>query len=244
VRAPDTCLPLRAEGLCYVAGGVPILRDVSFALEGGPPALIIGPNGAGKSVLLRLLHGLIAPSAGAVRWAGGGRGGGGGMRRDAMVFQRPVMLRRSALANAAYPLKLAGLPRREWRERARAALERVGLQTLADRPARHLSGGEQQRLALARASILDPEVLFLDEPCASLDPAATRAVEAIVSAIAARGTKVVMTTQDLGQARRLAGEILFLHRGRLLEHAPAAAFFAGPRTPEATAFLRGELLWC
>ena len=242
MHAPDTCLPLQAEGLCYAANGVPILRGASFVLEAGPPTLVIGPNGAGKSVLLRLLHGLLAPSGGAVRWAGESRGGGR-MPRDAMVFQRPVMLRRSVLANAAYPLKLAGLPRAERLARARTALGRVGLDGLADRPARRLSGGEQQRLALARASALDPEVLFLDEPCASLDPAATRAVEDIVAGIAARGTKVVMTTHDLGQARRLAGEILFLHRGRLLEHAPAAEFFAGPRAPEAAAFLRGELVW-
>jgi tungstate transport system ATP-binding protein len=242
VRAPDTCLPLRAEGLGYAAGGVAILRGLRFTLEAGPPALVIGPNGAGKSVLLRLLHGLLVPGSGAVRWSGEQRGGGR-LPRDAMVFQRPVMLRRSVLANAAYPLKLAGLPRAERLARARAALARVGLDGMADRAARRLSGGEQQRLALARAAALDPEVLFLDEPCASLDPAATRAVEGIVADIAARGTKVVMTTQDLGQARRLAGEILFLHRGRLLEHAPAAEFFAAPRTPEAAAFLRGELVW-
>src|SRR5215207_4364283 len=194
MRAPDTCLPLRAEDLRYAANGVPILNGVSFALEAGPPALIIGPNGAGKSVLLRLLHGLLPPGAGAVRWAGESRGGGRRrLPRDAMVFQRPVMLRRSVLANAAYPLKLAGLPRAERLARARAALERVGLDGLAGRPARRLSGGEQQRLALARASALNPEVLFLDEPCASLDPAATLAVERIVLDIAAAGTKVVMT---------------------------------------------------
>ena len=243
MRAPDTCLPLRAEDLRYAASGVPILQGVSFALEAGPPALIIGPNGAGKSVLLRLLHGLLSPTAGAVRWAGEHRNGGRRTPRDAMVFQRPVMLRRSVLANAAYPLKLAGSPRAERWARARAALGRVGLEALADRPARRLSGGEQQRLALARASVLNPEVLFLDEPTASLDPAATLAVERIVLDIAAQGTKVVMTTQDLGQARRLAGEVLFLHRGRLLEHAPAASFFAAPKAPEAAAFLRGELVW-
>lgn len=245
MRAPETCLPLRAEGLGFAAGGVPVLDGVSFVLEAGPPALVVGPNGAGKSVLLRLLHGLLQPTAGAVRWAGGGGRDRGQRRmpRDAMVFQRPVMLRRSALANAAYPLKLAGLPRAERLARARAALERVGLGELAGRAARRLSGGEQQRLALARAAVLSPEVLFLDEPCANLDPAATRAVEAIVVDIAAHGTKVVMTTHDLGQARRLAGEVLFLHRGRLLEHAPAAAFFAGPKAPEAAAFLRGELVW-
>jgi len=241
MRAPATALPLRAEHLGFAAGGVPILQDVCLVIEAGPPLLVIGPNGAGKSVLLRLLHGLLRPTAGRVVWAA--EPGQPRLPRDAMVFQRPVLLRRSVLANAAYPLRLAGLPRTECLGRARAALERVGLADLADRPARRLSGGEQQRLALARAAALGPEVLFLDEPTASLDPAATRAVEAIVADIAARGTKVVMTTHDLSQARRLAGEVAFLHRGRLRVQAPAAAFFANPAAPEATAFLRGELVW-
>ncbi len=242
MRAPGSALPLRAEGLGFAAGGVTILAGVDLAVAPGGPLLVIGPNGAGKSVLLRLLHGLLRPTAGCVRWADTPPPPPG-QRRDTMVFQRPVMLRRSALANAAYPLRLAGLSRAAATARAAAALEAVGLAALADRPARRLSGGEQQRLALARAAALAPEVLFLDEPCASLDPAATRAVEAIVAAIAARGTKVVMTTHDLGQARRLAAEIAFLHRGRMLEQAPAARFFAGPAAPEAAAFLRGELVW-
>jgi tungstate transport system ATP-binding protein len=237
MRTPHTILPLRAEGLGFTASGHAILSDVALAIAAGPPSVIIGPNGAGKSVLLRLLHGLLSPSAGRVLWAGEAA------RRQAMVFQRPVLLRRSVLANALYPLKLAGVAAGEREARARAALEMVGLADLADRPARRLSGGEQQRLALARAAALAPEVLFLDEPCASLDPAASRAVEEIIAALAARGTKIVMTTHDLGQARRLAGELLFLHRGRLLEQTPAAAFFRQPATPEAAAFLRGELLW-
>ncbi|MFC7476088.1 ATP-binding cassette domain-containing protein [Dankookia sp. GCM10030260] len=236
MRAPDAALPLLAERLGYAAGGVAILCDVSLAIEAGPPLLVIGPNGAGKSVLLRLLHGLLAPTSGRIRWAGAGG------RHDAMVFQRPVMLRRSVLANLEYPLALAGLPRAARRARAEAALAEAGLAALAGRPARRLSGGEQQRLALARAAALAPEVLFLDEPCASLDPAATRAVEAAIAGIAARGCKIVMTTHDLAQARRLAGEVAFLHRGRLLDRAPAADFFAGSRAPEAAAFLRGELL--
>lgn len=237
MRAPDTVLPLRAEGLGFSAGGIAILSDVSLTLEPGAPSIIVGPNGAGKSVLLRLLHGLLVPSAGRVLWAGDAA------RRQAMVFQRPVLLRRSVLANAVYPLKLAGIAAAEREPRARAALELVGLAPLADRPARRLSGGEQQRLALARAAALSPEVLFLDEPCASLDPAATRAVEEIVGQLAARGTKIVMTTHDLGQARRLAGEVLFLNRGRLREQTPSVAFFNQPATPEAAAFLRGELVW-
>ncbi|MBW8270635.1 ATP-binding cassette domain-containing protein [Caldovatus aquaticus] len=232
-------LPLRVAGLRYAAGGQKILRGVDFTIAAGLPTLVVGPNGAGKSVLLRLLHGLLVPQAGRVAWAAPPEEA---RRRQAMVFQRPVMLRRSALANVAYPLALAGLPRTERAARARAALARVGLAHLAERPARRLSGGEQQRLALARAAALAPEVLFLDEPTANLDPAATRAVEAIVRDIAAAGTKVVMTSHDLAQARRLAGDVLFLHRGRVVEHAPAERFFAAPRAPEAAAFLRGELL--
>jgi tungstate transport system ATP-binding protein len=236
MRAPPTVLPLRAEGLGFVANGVTILAEVNLAFAAGPPALVIGPNGAGKSVLLRLLHGLLAPTAGRVAWSGTP-----GTRAQAMVFQHPVMLRRSALANMEYPLRQAGIPRP--RDLAMAGLERVGLAALADRPARRLSIGEQQRLAIARAALLSPEVLFLDEPCASLDPAATVAIEALVKAIAGQGTKIIMTAHDLGQARRLAGEVVFLHRGRVLEQGPADAFFTAPATPQAAAFLRGELVW-
>lgn len=240
MRAPDTILPLRAQGLGFAVGALRILRDVCLAIEAGAPTIVIGPNGAGKSVLLRLLHGLLAPTAGSVTWSGVA---GDAVRRQSMVFQRPVLLRRSVLANAVYPLRLAGVAPAEREARAREALGLVGLLPLAGRPARRLSGGEQQRLALARAAALRPEVLFLDEPCASLDPAATKAVEEIVATLAARGTKIVMTTHDLGQARRLAGEVVFVHGGRVLEHAAAAAFFAQPATPEAAAFLRGDLVW-
>ena len=234
----SSALPLRAEGLGFAAGGVEIIRGLDLLLEPGAPTLILGPNGAGKSVLLRLLHGLLRPTAGTLRWS---LPEAEARRRQAMVFQRPVMLRRSVLANAAYPLRLAGVAEAD--ARARAALERVGLASLADRAARLLSGGEQQRLALARAWALAPEVLFLDEPTAALDPAATRQVEEIVAAIAASGTKVVMTTHDLGQARRLAGDALLLLQGRINARAPADIFFRDPPTPEAAAFLRGDLLW-
>jgi tungstate transport system ATP-binding protein len=233
-----TALPLRAEGLRFAARGVEIIRGVDLILAAGAPTIILGPNGAGKSVLLRLLHGLLAPSAGTLRWS---VAEAEARRRQAMVFQRPVMLRRSVLANAAYPLRLARHP--DPTGTARAALARVGLDALAERPARTLSGGEGQRLALARAWALAPEILFLDEPTAALDPAATRAVEEIVGAIAASGTKVVMTTHDLGQARRLAGEVVFLLGGVVNAAGPAPAFFDAPPTPEAAAFLRGDLVW-
>ncbi|MBI4184401.1 MAG: ATP-binding cassette domain-containing protein [Proteobacteria bacterium] len=234
-------LPLILEGIGFRAGGQDLLAGVDLAIAAGPPTLFLGPNGAGKSLLLRLCHGLLTPTAGAVRWTG--IDAERARRRQAMVFQTPVMLRRAAAANVAYGLKLRGLARAERAARTAEALALTGLAELAKRPARLLSGGEQQRLALARAWALRPEVLFLDEPTASLDPAATGQVEAIVRGIAAAGVKIVMSTHDLGQARRLAGEIVFLCRGRVAERAAAGAFFAGPRCAEARAFLEGRLTW-
>jgi tungstate transport system ATP-binding protein len=238
MHAGATLLPLVLDRVSYAIDGTPLVSELSVTLQAGSRTVILGPNGAGKSLTLRLCHGLLQPTSGSVRWAGAF--GGEPMRRQAMVFQRPVMLRRSALANVSYGLKLAGMAKRERDDRARVMLDRVGLLALADRAARSMSGGEQQRVALARAWALQPEVLFLDEPTASLDPAAARAVEAIIRAIHEAGTKIVMTTHNLAQARRLADEILFLDRGRLIERSPAEQFFRAPTTPEATAFLREE----
>jgi tungstate transport system ATP-binding protein len=190
---------------------------------------------------MRLCHGLLAPTSGRIVW--GGSGDRVRPRAQAMVFQRPVMLRRAAHANVTYGLKLAGIPKRERDERARDVLDAVGLRSVADRPARVLSGGEQQKLALARAWALDPEVLFLDEPTANLDPGATREVERIVDQIHGGGTKIVMTTHNLGQARRLADEVLFMSAGRLADRAPVEKFFAQPSTGEVAAFIKGELPW-
>ena len=237
MHARPSPLPLVLRDVSFAAGGVPILDRISVVLRAATRTVILGPNGAGKSVLLRLCHGLLRPGAGTIAW----EGATGRRRPDAMVFQRPVMLRRSVRGNVEYGLKLAGMEATERRAIALQRLEAVGLAHLAGRPARRLSGGEQQRVALARAWALDPAVLFLDEPTASLDPAATRLVEAIVQAMHQSGTKIVMTTHDLGQARRLADEIVFLHRGRIVEHAPVDEFFAAPRSPEAAAFIRGEL---
>jgi len=235
--ARDPILPLRLDDVAYEAGGRRVVDGVTLTLAAGPRTVILGPNGAGKSVLLRLCHGLLAPSAGrVVSNAGDGR-------RQAMVFQRPVMLRRSAAANVDYALKLRRIPQPLRAARVAEVLADAGLAALAHQPARQLSIGEQQRLALARAWATAPEILFLDEPTASLDPAATRAIEDVIGAIDLSGTKIVMTTHDLGQARRLADEIIFLHRGRLLEHRPVADFFAAPATPEAAAFIAGRLLW-
>ncbi|MBI3993631.1 MAG: ATP-binding cassette domain-containing protein [Candidatus Lambdaproteobacteria bacterium] len=233
-------LPLECRDVSYAAGGQALVQGLTFRLEPGRRTVLLGPNGAGKSLTLRLCHGLLAPSRGSVRWLG--PGAAQASARQAMVFQRPVLLRRSALANVVYALAVRGVPRRRRRTLAEDALALTGLLPLARRQARVLSGGEQQRLALARAWALRPQVLFLDEPTASLDPAAARAVEEAIGAIHRAGTAIVLTTHDLGQAQRLADDVLFLHRGRLLEQAPAAAFFAGPATPQARAFLRGELV--
>ena len=222
-------LPLRLEALSFGT----IIHPLTLEIEAGPSTIILGANGAGKSVLMRLMHGLLAPSAGKVSWNGTGR--------QAMVFQRPVMLRRSALANVAYALEAAG--EQDTERTAMEALKEVGLAHIAHRPARVLSGGEQQRLALARAWALHPEVLFLDEPTASLDPSATREIEAVIRAFDASGTKIVMATHNLGQARRLGDEVLFIHQGRLVERASVERFFKQPGMAEAVAFIKGELPW-
>jgi tungstate transport system ATP-binding protein len=234
-------LPLILEDVSFVAGGRAIIDRVSCEFAAGPRTVILGPNGSGKSVLMRLCHGLLIPTSGRVVWRG--NRDEQRPRAQAMVFQRPVMLRRSAIGNVTYGLALAGVSQAERDRRARAALDAVGLSSVAARPARVLSGGEQQRLALARAWALAPEVLFLDEPTANLDPGAAREVERIVGEIHASGTKIVMTTHNLGQARRLADEILFMTDGRLADHAPVERFFAQPSTAEAAAFIKGELPW-
>jgi tungstate transport system ATP-binding protein len=220
-------LPLRLQQVSFLH----IIKPLSIDIEAGPSTVILGANGAGKSVLMRLMHGLLAPTSGRIAWNSPGR--------QAMVFQHPVMLRRSALANVAYALRVAGRDESP----AMEALKEVGLAHVAHRPARVLSGGEQQRLALARAWALHPEVLFLDEPTASLDPSATREIETVIRAFDAAGTKIVMATHNLGQARRLGDEVIYLHQGRVVERAPAERFFSQPATAEAAAFIKGELPW-
>ena len=239
MRAPSSDLPLVIDQVSLEAGAARLLDRVSLTIAPGAPTLIIGPNGAGKTSLLRLCMGLVSPSAGRITW--GGRAERAPERR-AMVFQRPVMLRRSTAANVGYALAQAGVPRAARAAGCAELLERVGLADLAGRPARRLSGGEQQRLALARALARRPEILLLDEPTASLDPAASRGVEEIVLMAAQSGIKIVMASHDLGQVRRLAGDVIFMLRGSAHERSMAADFLERPRTPEAAAFLRGDLV--
>jgi tungstate transport system ATP-binding protein len=235
-------LPVEARGLVFEAGGRRLIDGIDLRLESGGRTVIIGPNGAGKSLLLRLLHGLIAPTAGAVLWQG--RPADRSIRhRQAMVFQRPVLLRRSANANMLHALRAHGFSRAEAKERARTWLDRAELAQLAEQPARLLSGGEQQRLAVARALSLDPEVLFLDEPTASLDPASTHGIETLIQNAAAAGTKIVLVTHDLGHARRLADEIVFLYHGRIEARDRAATFFGAMSNARVRAFVEGRIVF-
>jgi tungstate transport system ATP-binding protein len=241
IRAPCGMLPLVVRELCYQAGCQRLIDRVSFTLRPGLCTMVLGSNGAGKSLLLRLCHGLIKPSRGTIVW--GGQSPARAHRWLAMVFQKPVLLRRSAAANIDYALAVKGIPRHSRKQRVAEALARAELSTIANRPARVLSGGEQQRLAIARAQASQPQGLLLDEPTANLDPMATYTIEALVQTIRDAGTRIIMSTHDLGQARRLGDEVLFLHKGRLLEHTPADEFFDRPRTEQAAAFIDGKLIY-
>ena len=234
-------LPLSARDLDYSVSGKRLVDIPVLDLVAGQPTLVMGPNGAGKSLLLRLLHGLIEPSGGTVLF-GGSPMNRAIRQRQAMVFQRPVVLRRSVRANIDYALAAHGIGRRERAGRVDELLRMGELADKAGQPARTMSSGEQQRLALVRAIAAAPDLLFLDEPTSSLDPAATQMIEALVQRAIAAGTKIVMITHDVGQARRLGGELLFMHRGQVVEQTPCPAFFDAPVSEAARSFLAGRLL--
>ncbi|MGO1117925.1 ATP-binding cassette domain-containing protein [Rhodovibrionaceae bacterium A322] len=232
-------LPGHLTNVSYAIGPKPLLKDITLTFTAGKRSLILGPNGAGKSLLLRICHGLLPASSGEISWQVPNPEAA---RQQALVFQKPVLLRRSVAANLDHALSLQGLRGAAGRRRRQEALDHCGLSAQADQAARLLSGGEQQRLALARVWALRPRVLFLDEPTASLDPAATRIVEGLIQDLHNEGCKIIMTTHDLGQARRLADEIIFLHQGQVHECSPAKQFFDQPTSPQGRAFLAGDLL--
>ena len=215
------------------------LREITLHIRRGDRIALVGATGSGKTTLLRLLNGLLAPSAG-VRWLPDG----GARPVTAMVFQRPFFLHCSVRRNLGLALWLAGVPAAQRAQRADLALARVGLQALAGRPARSLSGGQQQRLALARAWAVRPDILFLDEPTASLDPSAKREVETLIDEFGHDGMALVMSSHNLGQVKRLASRVLYLDAGRLLADLPVDDFFKrSDLPPEAVQFLKGELPW-
>ena len=231
--------PIRLSGIQFTPGGRNVLAGVDLDINHEGITAVIGPNGAGKTVLLRMLAGLQAPDGGVIRWNGDGRPAEG----IAMVFQHPVLLRSSVLHNAGLGLSPFKLARGEARRRTMQVLERVGLAHRAEDSARLLSGGERQRLALARAWAMRPKLLLLDEPTAALDPSATEAVERIVREIRTDGTRILMTTHNLGQAMRISDDVVFMDGGSVIERAPASRFFARPQSNEAKLFIQGELPW-
>ncbi|WP_279597524.1 ATP-binding cassette domain-containing protein [Methylobacterium sp. J-068] len=228
---------LRCEDLVLRLNGATILDGLNAAIPATGITALIGPNGAGKSATLRVIDGLMAPTSGRVRIVSDGP------VRRAFVFQRPALVRASAFANVALALVPLKLSRAAREARARDALARVGLGDRAGAPATRLSGGEQQRLALARAWAVEPDLLLADEPTANLDPAATELVEALIAEMAAGGTKVVLVSHNLGQVMRLAADVFVLAKGRAVEHGPTRTLLLSPQMPETRAYLSGELPW-
>ena len=235
---PDSLLPLKVSGLSYSIKRKPLLSNLDLVIDSPGISVVLGPNGAGKSLLVRLLHGLLKPDYGQIIW--NGRMLDLSIRKQqAMVFQKPVLLRRSVEANIKFVLKNHALTDRH---NCEDILQQAGLLSQRHQPARLLSGGEQQRLALARALATSPQVLFLDEPTASIDPGSTYRIENLLMETRDSGVKLILVTHDIGQARRLASDVFFMHWGRILEHSDAQSFFEQPSTAEASAFLQGDLI--
>ena len=236
----EPVLPLHIDHLHVIRKGNRLLSDIDYTIDTQGVTMILGPNGAGKSLLLQVAHGLIEPNEGSLKWN----------RQKplprqswrAFVFQKPVLLRRSVRANIEYVLSLHNIEKTKQNDLIQEAVDHTGLEHLAERNARVLSGGEKQRLSIARAWVLQPKVILLDEPTAELDPVGTAYIENLIKTIADEGTKILMTTHDLGQAQRLANDILFLHQGKLLEYSSTEEFFTNPKTKTAKNFIEGKLL--
>ncbi len=232
-------LPLSLHQVEVRKRGKRLLGPVSVAFPSDGFTMVMGPNGAGKSTLLKTIHGLERTAAGQIEWNAPQQVV---RARQAFVFQSPVIMRRTTRENVAYPMIVRGMQKRAASELAQSWLERVGLADAAERRARVLSGGERQKMALARALITDPELLFLDEPCANLDGSATREIEHLLQTAHTSGIRVIMATHDIGQARRLATDVVFLHKGQVQEHTPAPEFFENPQSGPAKAYLNGDIV--
>lgn len=233
-------LPLQIANLQIAKKGNLLLNNVTLKIESTGVTIILGPNGAGKSLLLRAAHGLEAINKGTIKWNAYKPEPQQAWR--SYIFQKPVLLRRTVRANLEYVLSLHDVSKSDYSSLIKVALEQTGLSSIAERNARVLSGGEQQRLNIARAWVLHPKVMLLDEPTAELDPSGTAVIERLIETIAQQGTKIIMTTHDLGQAHRLANDILFLHQGKLVEHTKVSRFFKNAETQLARDFIAGKLL--
>ena len=228
--------PLTLDQVLVRRRGKAVIGPTNLVLQPDGPTIIIGPNGSGKTTLLRVMHGIERVTSGTVTWQHNDPS------QHAFVFQSPIVLRRSVYENLAYPLRLIKTPKPEIAQSVDHWLERIGLADMRHSPALRLSGGERQKLAIARALIRKPQVLFLDEPCANLDGHATREIEALLQEATAAGTRLVMSTHDMGQARRLAREVVFMLGGKVHDVGDAETLFAHPATKELTAFLRGDIV--
>ena len=244
MRTNNKILPLEVSRLNYEINGHKLIENLNFKLDTGQISVFLGPNGAGKSLTLKLCHGILKPSSGNIIWSSDLSEKSDETRQShTMVFQKPILLRRSVRANIEHTLKVCKIPKNLRADILEKALAKTGLDKISNLPAKAISGGEQQKLAMARAWALSPKVLFLDEPTTNLDPSATISIENLIKEFHKAGTKIIMTTHDLRQAQRLSNEILFFHSGRLLEQTESDKFFANPKTKAARAFIKGELFW-
>ncbi|MEQ9695194.1 ATP-binding cassette domain-containing protein [Shimia sp. SDUM112013] len=232
-------MPMTATGALSRRRGKVLVGPVDLTLATEGVTIVIGPNGSGKTSLLRMLHGIARLNAGDITWSCPITEA---REKQAFVFQTPIMMRRSVRDNLMFPLRVSGVAKPEARARAEEWGQRIGLGEALTRQATVLSGGERQKLAIARALIRNPEVLFLDEPCAALDGRAMREVEEILQNAVSGGTRIIMSTHNMGQARRLATEVIFMLGGLVHEFSSAPPFFEAPRTPQAQAFLRGDIV--
>ena len=231
--------PLITENLVVKFEGKHILGPIDLKIDKGDIAVILGPNGSGKTSLLKALHGILKPKEGTVRWSCLKTES---IRKQMFFFQTPIMLRRSVFENLTYPLLLRKISKEQANYQAARWLDRIDLRTSMQVPATRLSGGEKQKLALARALITEPEMLFLDEPCASLDGKTTYEIESLLQSCVANGTTIMMSTHDIGQAKRLAKNIYFLNKGLLESIQPAKTFFIKPLSRNASKFIAGDIV--
>lgn len=240
-QAHTGVLPVEAESLRLQAGERVLLDIASLRLEGSGCTAIIGPNGAGKSLLIRVLAGLRTPQRGTITWHGTAPDRARQLQVG-LLLQRPVLLRRSTRGNLVYALRAAGRSAAQALQQAEAALDQARLLQQANSPARRLSGGEQQRLALIRALLLQPSILFLDEPTASIDPVSTLPIEALLHQAVDEGVRVVIVSHDPGQVQRLANDVILMNHGRIVEHSNCEQFFSAPVSSEGQAYVAGKLL--
>ncbi len=240
MQSNNKSLPLLLKNVSYCVDEISLIKNVNLKIASTGSTVILGHNGSGKSLLLKLMHGVITPSSGQITWNNSSSNTNPYWRT--FLLQRPTFFKQSVRYNVEFVLRIANTPKSEYKLRCQQALEICGLSNLADRNTHSLSGGELQKLSLARAWVLNPSVVLLDEPTVALDPPSVLGFENIIQQPKQTDTKVIMTTHDLSQAKRLADEIVFIDSGKVVEQLPAEIFFSGPVSNQAQNFISGELI--